>query len=79
MKLSELFGKNLKYLRLKKGFTQKKLASATGFTITFISQVELGNRNPSFKSIETFSKVLAVKPSEFFVQSNFDKSQFLKL
>lgn len=75
MKLSELFGKNLKYLRLKKGFTQKKLASVTGFTITFISQVELGNRNPSFKSIEIFSKGLAVKPSEFFIQRNFNKSQ----
>ena len=75
MKLSELFGKNLKYLRLKKGFTQKKLASVTGFTITFITQVELGNRNPSFKSIEIFSNVLAVKPSVFFIQMNFNKSQ----
>lgn len=71
MKLSEIFGKNLKFLRLKKGFTQKELASITGFTITFISQTELGNRNPSFKSIEIFSKALSAEPSEFFYTQRF--------
>lgn len=58
------FGKKIKNIRNKKGFSQEKLASKSGLHRTYISDIERGDRNVSIRNIEKIAKALGVKPSE---------------
>ncbi|MFZ2125262.1 MAG: helix-turn-helix transcriptional regulator [Candidatus Saccharimonadales bacterium] len=57
-------GKKIKELRLSLGLTQEKLGELTGLDRTYISGIERGVRNPSFKNIEKLAKSLHVSISD---------------
>lgn len=60
------FGKNLRLLREKKGFTQANLANDCGFEISQISRIERGKTNPSISVIHKIAKELQIKTKDLF-------------
>jgi transcriptional regulator with XRE-family HTH domain len=46
-----LFGRALKRARSARGLTQEGLSGATGLHTTYISDIERGARNPSWKTV----------------------------
>ena len=60
-------GEHVRRLRLQLGMSLRELASRTGFTPSFISQVENGHVSPSIGSMEKIAMTLDVTIGEFFV------------
>jgi len=58
------FGKAVKELRLKKAMSQQQLGDACGLDISYIGQIERGQRNPTLGVMQGLSSVLGVKISE---------------
>ena len=57
------FGSIVRRLRREKGLTQEGLAELTGFDRTYISQVELGKRNPALVNICCLAEALDTTPA----------------
>lgn len=55
------FGKHLRKLREKKGWTQEHLADEAGMHFTYIGQIERGLRNPSLVNLKKIASALKVK------------------
>lgn len=65
-----MFNKNLKYYRLKKNMTKKRLADACGVTPMTISHYESGKRRPDMATIKKMAAALDVKVSDFLAARN---------
>ena len=65
-KIKEYFGKRLKELRLRKKYTQAKLAELSGVSEDLIGMIERGVTAPSFKTLSSLSKSLGVSVMELF-------------
>jgi transcriptional regulator with XRE-family HTH domain len=66
MNIRQVFGTNLKRIRLAKGMTQEGLEGASGFDRVYISGMERGVRNPSITAVATLADALAVDIAELF-------------
>lgn len=64
------FGKQLRLVRLAKGYTQEQLANELGIEISQISRIERGVINTSVSTLYAICKVLGVDISELFVFDN---------
>jgi len=64
------FGKAVKELRLKKGMTQQQLADACGLDISYVGQIERGQRNPTLGVMQGLASVLRVRLSEIMLKAN---------
>lgn len=53
---AEIFGKRLRQLRLKAGWTQEQLAEAAGITTTYTSDLERGTKVPSLTILLRISR-----------------------
>jgi transcriptional regulator with XRE-family HTH domain len=60
------FGRAIQKLRKDRGWSQEKLAELSAFHRTYIGMIERGERNPSLKNIEKFSKVFSISLCELF-------------
>lgn len=65
--------KNLKKLREDNGLTQKEVAKELDTTITYISLIENGNRNPSDKIKEKLAKLYKVTINDIFLAIKLTK------
>lgn len=65
-----MFGKNLKYYRLKKNMTKKDLAKKCDITPMAISNYESGKRNPDMPIIKRLAKALDVHVADFLKSGN---------
>ena len=54
------FSKNLKKIRLSKGFSQESLADECGLHRTYVSSVERGERNITVDNMEKLALALGV-------------------
>ena len=70
MNLKQIFGKNVKYYRFKKHYTQEKLANLINTSPKYISRIELGQHNPSLDMIERIANALNVEPNKLFLKTN---------
>jgi transcriptional regulator with XRE-family HTH domain len=59
----EVFGKVLRELRVKNNISQEKLAEYSDLDRTYISLLELGQRQPTITTIFKLAKALNVSPS----------------
>ena len=57
------FGKAVRMLRIKRGITQQQLADACGIDLSYVGQVERGQRNPTLGVMHGIAKVLQTKLS----------------
>jgi transcriptional regulator with XRE-family HTH domain len=60
------FGKNIKIIRNKRGWTQQRLAEAAKIHPVYVSYIEKGSRNPSVTNIFRLIRALDCKPTEAF-------------
>ena len=63
-------GIKIKEIRTKKRMTLKILAEMTGFSISFLSQLERGKSSATLESLKKISIALEVNPSYFFIDPN---------
>jgi transcriptional regulator with XRE-family HTH domain len=66
---TQKLGKRLRQFRLEANLSQEKLAIATGLSQTYLSGVESGKRNPSYKTLDKIAKALAISVSDI---TNFE-------
>lgn len=64
MELSEAFGEVLRELRKERGLTQELLGFEADLRRTFVSSLELGEKQPTLLTIFKLSNALAVSPSK---------------
>lgn len=80
--VTDMFGKNLKYYRLKNNMTRKELASLIHVTPMTITHYENGERCPSMETIKALAQVLGIKVTEFLENRNenlmFSHGEFRK-
>ena len=69
MTLKRIFGKNVRYFRYKKGYTQEKFAEKVDLNASYVSELESGKYGPTFEKVETIAKVLNVKPYILFQET----------
>lgn len=69
MNLKDTFGKNLKYYRYQKGYSQEKFAEKTKSDSRYISDLENGKYSASFEKIEIFAKVLEIPAYKLFEEN----------
>ena len=62
--MNEALGLAVRELRRQRGMSQEELAQASGLHPTYISGIERGLRNPTWRSIGRVCKALDVKLSE---------------
>ena len=67
IKLDTAFGKTLRKRRLAKLLTQEVLATEANLSRAYISDLEMGKKDPSLFTIFKLSDALKVKPS-FFIE-----------
>ncbi|MBQ8460491.1 helix-turn-helix transcriptional regulator [bacterium] len=64
------FGVKLKYYRLFKKFTQEQLAEKLEVDAHYISDIECGRRNITFKTLWKLSKAIGTDTYKFFQFDN---------
>jgi len=57
------FGKRLAKVREDAGYTQSSLARAVGVSQSAISQIEAGERNPSYETIRQIAEAMKLSPA----------------
>lgn len=70
----ELIGKRVKKARRDKGITQEKFAEELGVSVSFVSQVETGEKKFNLARISEVSKILE-RPVSYFVDGYEGKSE----
>jgi len=71
--LNTLQGKNIRYFRKKKGWTQTRLSKETGISAVAISDFENGKHIVGGKSWVIIAYVLGIEPWELFFDREKDK------
>ncbi|WP_422671516.1 helix-turn-helix domain-containing protein [Candidatus Methylopumilus planktonicus] len=64
-KLDSAFGKSLKSRRLSSNLSQEQLGLKSGLSRPYISELEMGKKDPSLFTIFKLADALKVKPSFF--------------
>ena len=76
---AEIFGKRVRELRLKAGWTQEQLAEAAGITTTYTSDLERGTKVPSLTILLRISRAFRVSVAELLREFTVDTVRRLKL
>ncbi|HEX7048475.1 MAG TPA: helix-turn-helix transcriptional regulator [Gammaproteobacteria bacterium] len=67
MKIHVLFGRRIRFLRLRAGLTQEKLAEAARLSPVSISNIERGLYAPAFYRLANLADALDVELHELFL------------
>jgi transcriptional regulator with XRE-family HTH domain len=65
-----MVGRNVKRLRIAAGLSQAELAERMGVDRSYVSGLELGQRNPTVVTLWHIAKALGVKIRPFFDEEN---------
>ena len=66
MKAMELVGLNTKWYRYQNGLTQEQFANMTKFKMAYISTIENGEANLTYRNIDNIAKALNIKTNLLF-------------
>lgn len=61
--IRKVVGKNIRFYRLSKGFTQEALAEKVDVSSAYIGYLERGQKSPSLELISTISNALEIEPA----------------
>jgi transcriptional regulator with XRE-family HTH domain len=64
MKPAQQLGTNVAYARQQRGLSQSQLARKVGVVDTYISRIETGRAQPSFKLLIAIARQLDLPPGE---------------
>ena len=73
----QVIGEHIRQLRLKKHVSVRAFAAQTGFSASFISQLENGIVSPSLGSMQKIAESLGVTLGEFFAAAAADADEDL--
>lgn len=83
MAIREIFKRNLKYYRKKRGLTQEQLAELINCNPKYISEIESRNKFPSAEVIDALALALGISASQLFEEEGspenaaaFDRERF---
>ena len=62
MRLEQVFGINVRRLRRARGMTQEALAHEVDLAVSYLGQIERGERNPTLSVVARFAEVLETTP-----------------
>ena len=62
MSIATIVAENLHALRLARNLPQTAVAKKAGFTVSYISMLERGERTPPLETLEALAKALHVDP-----------------
>ena len=75
-KLKGILGKNIKFFRLRRQFSQADLAEKANISITFLSNIERGNNYPQAGTLCNIANSLGIEVWELFKENNsFDEKK----
>jgi len=74
-KLKGILGKNIKFFRLRRQFSQADLAEKSNISITFLSNIERGNNYPQAGTLCKIANSLGVEIWELFKEDNNSNEQ----
>lgn len=66
MDVRVIVGKNLRRVRLERGFSQETLAAEAGIAPSFLSQIENGKRSATITTLDMLAKALRTPIVGFF-------------
>ncbi len=64
--INSQIGSRIREYRVRAGLTQEKLALSSGINVSFLGDIERGNKKPSIESLEKLLAALGVTFREFF-------------
>ena len=64
--ISDKLGNRIRHYRKKRDWTQEMLALSSGINVSFLGDIERGNKKPSIESLEKLLEALDVTFQEFF-------------
>lgn len=64
--LKKIYGKNIKYHRFKKGWTQEKLAEHSSLDLNTIRGLETCQKNPSPETTCKIANALGILPKDLY-------------
>jgi transcriptional regulator with XRE-family HTH domain len=64
MSLEQVFGRNVRRFRKERGLTQEALAHEVEIDVSYLGQIERGERNPTLSVVDRIAAVLKVTPVE---------------
>lgn len=73
----QIIGEHIRQLRLKKHVSVRSFAAQTGFSASFISQLENGLVSPSLGSMQKIAEALGVTLGDFFAAAARDAEEDL--
>jgi transcriptional regulator with XRE-family HTH domain len=62
MGLKQTVAKNIRVLRLARGYTQEELSELAGINRNYTGMIEREERSPTIDTLEKIAKALAVEP-----------------
>ena len=69
MGLEQVFGTNVRRLRKDRGLTQEALAHEVEIDVSYLGQIERGERNPTLSVVERFAAALRVSAVDLLVEA----------
>ena len=75
MDILKAFGARIRGLRQTRGLSQEKLAEIADLHRTYISSLELGERNVSLKNIQALADALGVSLEDLFKAEEFQSRE----
>ena len=76
--INQTFKENLKFYRKKNQLTQAALAEKVEISVTFLAEMELGRRCPSFPTLERLAHCLEIEPYQLLLAPNDEAKKLLK-
>ena len=73
----QVIGEHIRRLRLKRHVSVRLFAAQTGFSPSFISQLENGQVSPSLGSMQKIAETLGVTLGEFFMAAATDEESLV--
>lgn len=70
--IKEIFGTDLRRLRLGRGFTQEVLADRANIAVRFLKDLEAGRKQASITTLFKLSHALEINPDQL-IQTAFEK------
>jgi transcriptional regulator with XRE-family HTH domain len=66
LSLGEIFARNLRRIRQKRGLSQEELAHRVGINRNYVGMIERGENSPTVEMVERLCAVLEVDPVLLF-------------
>lgn len=71
-------GSKIRKLREERGYNLAEFAAKTGLSVSFLSEIEKGNSNPSLRSIQKIADALHVSNSQLFHEAKVGLGERIK-